>query len=151
VSARPARPGVARRLACALYDLLICVALVVVATFPFILVFGDSTQGWRRHLLQSWLVAVIGTYFVAFWTHGGQTLPMKTWRLALVRAGDGGPVRLFQAVHRFLLAVLSTLALGLGFLWAFADRERQFLHDRLAGTKIVERGREAAAQLASRP
>lgn len=132
-------PGVARRLACALYDLLISVALVIVATFPFLLVFGDSTQGWRRHLLQAWLVAVIGTYYVAFWTRSGQTLPMKTWRIAVVRAADGGPLRLFQAVHRFLLAVLSTLALGLGFLWAFVDKERQFLHDRLAGTAIVER------------
>jgi len=139
VSAHPPVPGVARRLACALYDLLISVALVIVATFPFVLVFGDSTQGWRRHLLQAWLVAVVGTYYVAFWTRSGQTLPMKTWRIAVVRAGDGGPLLLFQAVHRFLLAVLSTLALGLGFLWALVDRDRQFLHDRLAGTAIVER------------
>lgn len=129
----------ARRLACALYDLLISVALVIVATFPFLLVFGDSTQGWRRHLLQAWLVAVIGTYYVAFWTRSGQTLPMKTWRIAVVRSRDGGPLLLFQAVHRFLLAILSTLALGLGFLWAFVDNDRQFLHDRLAGTAIVER------------
>ena len=139
MSARLPVPGVARRLACALYDLLISVALVLIATFPFILLFGDSTQGWRRHLLQAWLVAVIGTYYVAFWTRSGQTLPMKTWRIALVRAGDGGPVLLVQAVHRFLLAILSTLAVGLGFLWAVVDRDRQFLHDRLAGTAIVER------------
>jgi uncharacterized RDD family membrane protein YckC len=132
-------PGVARRLACALYDLLIAVALVIVATFPFLLLFGDSTGGWRRHLLQAWLVAVIGTYYVAFWTRSGQTLPMKTWRIAVVRASDGGPLFLFQAVHRFLLAILSTLALGLGFLWAFIDKDRQFLHDRLAGTAIVHR------------
>lgn len=141
MSARPPLPGVARRLACALYDLLISVALVIIATFPFVLLFGDSTQGWRRHLLQAWLVAVIGTYYVAFWTRSGQTLPMKTWRIAVVRAGDGGPVLLFQAVHRFLLALLSTVALGLGFLWAFVDKDRQFLHDRLAGTAIVERPR----------
>jgi uncharacterized RDD family membrane protein YckC len=134
---------VARRLACALYDLLLTIALVLVATFPFVLVFGDSTHGWRRHLLQAWLVAVAGTYYVAFWTRGGQTLPMKTWRLALVRASDGGPVRLFQAVHRFLLALLSTVALGAGFLWAWFDRDRQFLHDRLAGTALVERQRKA--------
>jgi uncharacterized RDD family membrane protein YckC len=136
-------PGLARRLACALYDLLLTVAVVLVATLPFVLLFGDSTHGWRRHLLQAWLVAVAGTYYVAFWTRGGQTLPMKTWRIALVRASDGGPVRLFQAVHRFLLALLSTLALGAGFLWAGFDRDRQFLHDRLAGTALVERRRKA--------
>jgi len=132
-------PGVARRLACAVYDLLLAVAVLLIATFPFVFVFGDATQGWRRHLLQAWLVAAAGTYFVFFWTRGGQTLPMKTWRIAVVRAADGGPVRLFQAVHRYLLAVLSTLALGAGFAWAWFDRDRQFLHDRLAGTALVER------------
>jgi len=40
-------------------------------------------------------------------------------------------------VHRFLLALLGTLAVGLGFAWAFFDRDRQFLHDRLAGTALV--------------
>jgi len=139
VSAPGRVPGVARRLACAVYDLLVAVAVLVVATFPFVLAFGDATHGWRRHLLQAWLVAAAGTYFVFFWTRGGQTLPMRTWRIALVRAADGGPVRLFQAVHRYLLAVLSTLALGAGFAWAWFDRDRQFLHDRLAGTALVER------------
>ena len=132
-------PGVARRLACAIYDLLLAVAVLLIATFPFVLFFGDATEGWRRHLLQAWLAAAVGTYFVFFWTRGGQTLPMKTWRIALVRAADGGPVHLFQAVHRYLLAVLSTLALGTGFAWAWVDRDRQFLHDRLAGTVLVDR------------
>jgi len=131
-------PGVARRLACAVYDLLVAVAVLVIATFPFVFLFGDATHGWRRHMLQAWLIAAAGTYFVFFWTRGGQTLPMRTWRIALVRAADGGPVHLFQAVHRYLLAVLSTLALGTGFAWAWFDRDRQFLHDRLAGTSLVE-------------
>jgi uncharacterized RDD family membrane protein YckC len=26
---------------------------------------------------------------------------------------------------------------GAGILWALVDRDRQFLHDRLAGTRIV--------------
>jgi uncharacterized RDD family membrane protein YckC len=130
-------PGVFRRLASALYDLLLLTALLLVATFPFLALFGDSTHGWRRHLLQLYVLAIAGAYFVAFWTHGGQTLAMKTWRIRIVRA-DGAPLGRARAVHRFLLSVLSLFALGAGFLWAFFDRERQFLHDRLAGTAIVE-------------
>ena len=130
-------PRLGRRLASALYDLLLVIALVVVATFPFLAVMGEATSGWRRHALQFWVLAVAGAYFAWFWTHGGQTLPMKTWRLRLVR-GDGAPVSLARAVHRYLLAVLGLLALGLGFLWALVDRDRQFLHDRLAGTAIVD-------------
>ena len=136
-------PGVARRLASAAYEALLLFAIALLATFPFWFVFGDSTQGWRLYLLRAWLLGVLGAYLVFSWTRGGQTLPMKVWRIALVRASDGGPVLLFQAVHRFFLALLSTLALGAGFLWAFFDRDRQFLHDRLAGTALVNRTAKA--------
>ena len=136
-AAGPRAPALARRLASAVYDLLLLAALVLVATFPFLAVFGDSTAGWRRHVLQAWVLAVAAAYFVWFWTHGGQTLPMKTWRLKVVRA-DGGKLTTWRALHRYALAVLGLLAAGLGFLWALFDRDRQFLHDRLAGTALVE-------------
>jgi uncharacterized RDD family membrane protein YckC len=130
-------PAVGRRLASAVYDALLTFALIVVATFPFLALFGDSTQGWRRHVLQAWVLLVVGAYYLWFWTRGGQTLPMKTWHIRLVRASDGGPVGRMQALHRFVLAVLGTLAVGAGFAWAFIDRDRQFLHDRLAGTALA--------------
>jgi uncharacterized RDD family membrane protein YckC len=131
-------PAIARRVASGLYDLLINVALAIVATFPFVALFGDSTGGLRRHLLQAWLLLVLGAYYVWFWTRGGQTLPMKTWRIRLVRAEGAGPVNTGRAIHRYLLAVLGLLAAGLGFAWAFFDRDRQFLHDRLAGTALID-------------
>jgi len=130
-------PALRRRFASALYDLLMLAALVLVATFPFLAIVGDATAGWRRHVLQLWVLAVAGAYFTWFWTHGGQTLPMKTWRLRLVRA-DGAPVSAPRALHRYLLAVLGLLAVGLGFVWALVDRDRQFLHDRLAGTALID-------------
>ncbi len=138
VPAGPRAPSIPRRLASAFYDLLLAAALLLVATFPFIAVLGDSSHGWRRHLLQLWVLAVVGGYFVAFWTRGGQTLPMKTWRIRLVRAEDGGPVGWWRAAHRFILALLGTLAAGIGFAWALVDRDGQFLQDRLAGTALVD-------------
>lgn len=126
-----------RRLASALYDLLLVVALVFIATFPFLAFFGDATHGWRRHLLQAWVLAVVGAYFAWFWTRGGQTLPMKTWHIRVVR-WDGRPLGFGRAMHRYILALLGTAALGLGFAWALFDRDRQFLHDRLAGTALVD-------------
>jgi uncharacterized RDD family membrane protein YckC len=136
-AAAPRAPALARRMASALYDALLVVALIFIATFPFLAFVGDSTHGWRRHLLQAWIVFVVGAYFTWFWTRGGQTLPMKTWRIRLVRY-DGAPVKPGRAVHRYLLALLGTAALGLGFLWALIDRDRQFLHDRLAGTALID-------------
>ena len=131
-----ATPGLARRLASALYDLLLVAAVVLVATFPFLAILGDATSGWRRHLLQAWVLGVSGAYFVWFWTHGGRTLAMKTWRIRLV-AEDGGAVNAARATHRFALAALGLAAAGIGFAWALFDRDRQFLHDRLAGTRLV--------------
>lgn len=146
-AARLRAPALARRLASALYDLLMLAALVLIATFPFLAVVGDSTGGWRRHLLQAWVLGVAGAYFAWFWTHGGQTLPMKTWRLRLVRS-DGAPVTLARALHRYVLATLGLAALGLGFFWALVDRDGQFLHDRMAGTALVDAGSRAALSAA---
>lgn len=131
------RAGLARRLASALYEALVVAALAFVATFPFLALLGDSTHGWRRTLLQGWIIFIVGAYFVGFWTHGGQTLPMKTWHIRLVRR-DGLPLGWPTAVHRYLLAALGLAALGAGFAWALVDRERHFLHDRLAGTALVD-------------
>jgi uncharacterized RDD family membrane protein YckC len=136
-AAFPRAPAIARRLASALYDALLVVALMFIATFPFLAFVGDSTQGLRRHLLQAWVLFVVGAYFTWFWTRGGQTLPMKTWRIRLVRR-DGAPVSMGRAIHRYFLAILGIAALGAGFLWALVDRDRQFLHDRLAGTALVD-------------
>jgi uncharacterized RDD family membrane protein YckC len=130
-------PALGRRLASAVYETLLLLALVFIATFPFLAFLGDSTQGWRRHLLQAWVLVVWGAYFVWFWTRGGQTLPMKTWRIRVVRF-DGAPLGVGRAVHRYMLAVLGLTAVGLGFAWALVDRDRQFLHDRLAGTALVD-------------
>jgi len=136
-------PSIARRLASAVYDLLLLAALVFIATWPFLAFFGDSTQGWRRHVLQAWILVVAGAYFVWFWTHNGQTLPMKTWGIRVV-SSDGRPLGVARAIHRYVIALLGLAAVGLGFLWALFDRDRQFLHDRLAGTALVEARQEDA-------
>jgi len=119
-------------------------AVMFIAIMPFIAVFGDSTQGWRRHALQGWLVFVCGAYFVGFWIRGGQTLPMKTWRMRVVR-WDGAGLGVWRAIHRYVIAVLGFVAMGCGFLWALFDRDGQFLHDRLAGTAIIDAGAEPGA------
>jgi uncharacterized RDD family membrane protein YckC len=130
-------PSLARRLACAAYELLILAALVLIATFPFLAFAGDSTTGVRRHLLQGYVLLVTGAYFVGFWARGGQTLAMKTWRIR-VESADGGPVGVALAARRYLLAVVGAAAFGIGFIWALADREGLCQHDRLGGTRLTD-------------
>ena len=141
----PRAAGVTRRLASGVYELLVVLAVVFIATLPFSYVFGDATHGWRRHLLQGWVFAVVGLYFTWFWTHGGQTLPMKAWRLRVLRH-DGAALAWPHALHRYALSLLSFFAAGVGFWWAFFDREKLFLHDRLAGTYIADSNAALAAK-----
>jgi len=77
-------------------------------------------------------------YFTWYWSNGGQTLAMKTWRIRLVTR-DGFVVRPGQAFLRFLLCWPSIMLFGVGLVWAVFDRERLFLHDRLAGTQLLMR------------
>lgn len=79
---------------------------------------------------------VQGIYFVWYWRHGGQTLAMQTWQLKIVGA-NSRPPGLRQLLLRYFLSWPSVLFYGAGLIWAIFDRNRQFLHDRLAGTCII--------------
>lgn len=131
-----ASPGLGRRLLSMLYEFLILIAVLFIASFVFHLVFRDTGSLFFRPGLQLYLLVIAGMYFTWFWTHGGQTLPMQTWKLRVVSAG-GDRVYLKQALARYLFAVIGIFCFGGGIVWALFDRDRQFLHDRLAGTRIV--------------
>ena len=112
---------------------------VLAATFllPYVLlgvIWQIAAPGWVELLH---LVLVLGIYFVWLWRRDGQTLAMKTWRLKLESAITGDRLSLTQALLRYALSWFSLLFFGAGILWAIFDRDRQFLHDRLSGTRIV--------------
>jgi len=118
------------------YEALILAALLLAGALPAVMLTHAWNHSGARLLLQIWLLTLCGTFYVWQWTKVGQTLPMKTWRLC-VTARDGSPLTPARAMLRYILALASTFTLGLGFLWALIDRDRLFLHDRLAGTRIV--------------
>jgi uncharacterized RDD family membrane protein YckC len=127
--------GLGRRLLSLTYEALLVTAVVLAGSLPFVM-FAHGAGSIARPLFQLYLVALIGAYFTWQWRRGGRTLAMKTWRLKLVTR-DGGEIGWVDAVTRYLYALGGTLTLGAGFLWALLDREGLFLHDRLAGTKII--------------
>ena len=95
--------------------------------------FGISLPGWA---LLAHVFVVLGAYFLWYWSHGGQTLAMQTWKIQLTTP-LGPPPTLRRLVLRYLLAWPSLVYFGVGLIWALFDRDRQFLHDRLAGTRLV--------------
>ncbi|EXI76788.1 MAG: RDD family protein [Candidatus Accumulibacter sp. SK-11] len=130
------RPGIARRLASMCYEsLLVLAVLAVLLVLPHLVLGAFAQRMASPVLIQAHCFLVLLIYFVWFWLHGGQTLAMKTWRIRLVTR-DGLPVRPAQALLRYLLCWPSILS-GVGIFWAVLDREGQFLHDRLAGTRLI--------------
>jgi uncharacterized RDD family membrane protein YckC len=128
------------------------------------LVFGIVTQ--QRHALQgqpvfqAFLFAVLGLYFVWFWSHGGQTVAMKTWHIRLTTA-SGEPVSRLRAAGRYVLswvwflpALASVHFSGLKGGWPVSavlltgiatyvvltrlHPQRQFWHDAVCGTQLVD-------------
>jgi len=138
LSSGPAVPSVGKRLLSTVYEALLAFAVAFLAGLAFHGAAEGRLAGAGRVLFQVYLFLVLGIYFVACWSRGGRTLPMQTWRMRLVRR-DGGRVEVGRAALRYGLAWLSLLVFGAGFVWAWVDRDRQFLHDRLAGTRIVTR------------
>lgn len=128
-----------RRILSMIYESLLLLAVLFVASFIFHLVFRDTTSPLFKPAHQFYLLVVMGAYFIWFWIHGGQTLAMQTWKLRLTTIA-GEKVNLKQAIARYLFAVVGISLFGCGVLWALFDRDRQFLHDRLAGTRIVNIG-----------
>ena len=129
-------PGLRRRLVSMLYEGLVVFSILLIGfLMPQVVLSGF---GWILSPRALWIhiLVLLMIYFVWCWLNGGQTLPMKTWKLRIINA-DGSPLRPMQAVLRYLIAWPSILLLGAGIFWAIFDKDQQFLHDRLAGTRVV--------------
>jgi uncharacterized RDD family membrane protein YckC len=136
--------GLLRRLAAILYDSLLLLALLFIVSAIHLALSGGGEASGRPELLRSILFLLVSFGFFAwFWLHGGQTLGMRAWRIRLQSRG-GGPITLWQALLRFLVAILSWLALGLGFLWSLWDREKLTWHDRYSMSELVVLPKEQA-------
>ncbi|HET9339462.1 MAG TPA: RDD family protein [Casimicrobiaceae bacterium] len=157
----PAPASLARRLASLVYELLIVAAIVLVGGFALTPLMSPLADPNHALLLPppgvrlagfALLAALLAAYCAYGWSRGRRTLPMKTWRLLLVDA-EGVPVTPKRALARYAAAWIAPLvaiaayaathsplaaaALALNHAWALVDPERRFLHDRLAGTRLV--------------
>jgi uncharacterized RDD family membrane protein YckC len=152
-------PSVRRRVIAMVYEAFLLIAVEALAVFIYIFVTGNRQEPAYRAGLMAFLFLVTAAYFVHAWSGSGFTLAMKTWRIKVVKVGSARvPFR--NAALRYLLAwgwFAPALALGalldfhrltewaavllLGLvawgLTAFLDKDRQFLHDRIAGTRLI--------------
>lgn len=125
-----------KRYLAVVYEALLLLALALALTAAYVMLVGDASHGWKRMGLQSLLWLVMGAYFVRCWVVSGQTLASQTWKLKVIDQ-DGRLLGTRQAVIRYLAASVLLLPAGLTLWWALLDREQQFLHDRLLGSRII--------------
>lgn len=133
-----ATPGIARLLAAMFYDLVLLIGILLLATTLVVVplqISHDSTILDGNRLFQLYLAAVVLLFYTWFWSHGGQTLGMRTWKFKVV-SQSGEPISLLLALKRLILAAVTLALGGFGLWWKFFDRDDQTLYDRLAGSRL---------------
>ena len=130
-------PKLWQRLLCLLYDFLLLFAVIFMASLVFVPLFSSIDPLYFKPFYQFYLLTIMGVYFIWFWTHGEQTLAMQTWKLRIVDS-KGQSITKKQAITRYLLALVLYPFFFITLIWMFFDRDRQFLHDRIAGTRIIK-------------
>ncbi|HHJ16787.1 MAG TPA: RDD family protein [Gammaproteobacteria bacterium] len=124
-----------RRLAALFYDSLLLLALWFIATAVLLTLTGGEPVPASIRLTVYLFISFF--FYGWFWTHGGQTLGMRSWRLQL-RNLRPGPVTWLQALLRFMTALPAALLFGLGYLWMLVDKRKLTWHDRYSETCIVQ-------------
>ena len=126
-----------RRLAAMFYDALLLFAIVFIAATPLVLIAGGAESPFiKGPVFKLYIYGISFFFFGWFWTHGGQTLGMRSWKLRVVRMDDQ-PLEWDSALYRYLLATVSLFLFGLGFLWILFDKNNLAWHDQLSKTRII--------------
>lgn len=132
-----------KRLGAMLYDLLLFGSAVLVVGFLSMLAITslmgvENVQrgGLFAKLFFAYLLAFGYFFFGWFWTHGGQTLGMRAWKLEVITL-DGQHLSWTHALFRYLYSIISWIPFGAGYLWMLVDKNKLTFHDRISKTAIV--------------
>lgn len=126
--------GLMRRLAAMVYDALVLMAVWMLVGFVAVALNGGEAN--ESPLFHSILLVVTFAFFAFFWMRAGMTLGMQAWRLR-VQSVDGRSLSLMQALVRFVAAIASLLAGGLGYWWILFDTEKRSWPDMASGSRVV--------------
>lgn len=134
--ANPLSPGFLVRIAAIFYDLLLLIAILMAAT-ALLLPFnsGEAATPAQLNIYRLYLLAVSFVYYGWFWTHGGQTLGLKTWKIRVLTL-DRQTLTWKQAALRFIAAAFSWTILGFGVFWILFDKNKFSWYDRLSKTAV---------------
>lgn len=110
---------------------------------------GGSVFRGPADVIINWIVPAVLT--VVLWRRLQATPGKMALRLRILDAESGLPASTGQYIGRYLGYVVSTIPVGLGFLWVAFDRRKQGWHDKLAGTVVVKTLRTQPVTFRGRP
>jgi len=129
------RPTLLRYLAVIVYDTLLLFSVLLLASAIVVLINQGQAVEQGSLLFTLYLLIMSFVFYGWFWTHGGQTLGMRSWKVKLHR-NDHHAITWRQALLRFVTAIISWLAVGLGFSWLYLSNTQQSWHDIASSTYL---------------
>lgn len=138
-----------KRLITIVYDSFLLIAVFFAVGIPisilttFIFNSGDAiTEEHSFYLINQIIIlftlfSASVVFYVWFWTHGGQTLGMKTWRIKLI-SDNNQPITRKQAMLRYFSALLSWGVLAIGFIWIIFDSKKRSWHDIFSNSHLEQ-------------
>lgn len=129
------RPSLFRHFAIMAYDLLLLLSVLLVAGFIAVGFNGGEAINSANPFFMIYIIGVCFFFYGWFWTHGGQTLGMRAWKVHLV-GQQQHDISWLQAGVRFLANIIAWLPFGLGFWWQYLGKDKQSWPDYLSGTRL---------------
>lgn len=122
-----------RRIAAIFYDLLLLTGVLFVVSAIAVAV----NQGEVTHPIRYvYLILVSFGFYGWFWTNGGQTLGLRTWRLKVISERHE-KLTWKDAAIRFGASWIAFTPAAAGLFWILFDRDKLAWHDRLSSTRVV--------------
>lgn len=133
------RPSLLRHLAVVMYDLLLLLSVLLLAAAIAVGVNALVTDGQAitagNPFFFFYLLVVSFLFYGWFWTHGGQTLGMRTWKVFLL-SDNHHPITWQQAFLRFIVAIPSWFVFGIGFWEQSLGKTNQSWPDLMSHTYL---------------
>ena len=132
------RPSFFKQLACMIYDTLLLLSVLLAASAIAVTFNGGKAFEQGNLFFISYLLFVSFLFYGWFWTHGGQTLGMQSWKIKLVNRRSDSPVSWQQAGLRFITSLISWLPAGLGFWWQYFGHNNKSWPDIVSDTALQQ-------------
>jgi len=132
------KAGMLRRLLAMLYDAFLIVAIWMTSTTLVVALLTDGAE-LTGLCFKLFLYLQLAAFYIYFWKANGQTLGMQVWKIRVL-THEGELLGYRACTVRFLVATLSVLFAGIGFLWMIFNKERLTLHDIASGSQVAYLG-----------